>query len=218
MVKSVLLAALVTLAAAGAASAQTAPAPVYDPNNSFGLSNAGVLPGPYIKGGGGYSYSASSRFGNSPVFGGGVGFRFAPWFRTDATFDYRSDGKDLSAGGARFTNWSALLNGYIDLNLPFLRPLIPYVGAGAGFDQNKVAGSTVTVSGTTVSHLTGSNKNQFAWQAMAGVSWYLAPNLALDAGYRFFYGGRAESGAASGLPVKGDYSAHEIVGALRIGF
>ncbi|MGH7091510.1 MAG: outer membrane protein, partial [Stellaceae bacterium] len=75
-----------------------------------------------------------------------------------------------------------------------------------------------TVGGTTVSRITGSSKNQFAWQAMAGVSWYLTPNLALDASYRYFYGGRAEAGSSSGLPVKGDFSAHEIVGSLRWGF
>jgi opacity protein-like surface antigen len=217
MVKSVFLGAGLLLATAATAFAQSGPV-VIDPSDSFGLSNAGVSPGPYIKGGGGYSFSATSRFGDSPVFGGGVGWRFAPFFRMDATFDYRSDGKDNAAGGARFTNWAAMLNGYLDFNLPVIRPLVPYIGAGAGIDQNKVSGSTVTVSGTTVSNLTGSSKNQFAWQAMAGVSYYFTRNLALDVGYRYFYGGRAESGATSGFPVRGDYSAHEVVGALRWGF
>lgn len=217
MVKIVMLGAGLLLAATTAAIAQPAPQ-VSDQSDSFGLSKAGVYSGPYIKGGGGYSYSATSRFGDSPVFGGGVGWRFTPYFRMDATFDYRSDGKDNIAGGARFTNWAAMLNGYLDFNLPVIRPLIPYIGAGAGIDQNKVDGSTVTVSGTTVSNLTGSSKNQFAWQAMAGVSYYFNPNLALDVGYRYFYGGRAESGSTSGFPVRGDYSAHEVVGALRWGF
>jgi opacity protein-like surface antigen len=216
--KRLVLAAGLSLAMLGAASAQAQQAQVYDQSSSFGLSNAGVTPGPYVKLGGGYSASASSRFGDSPVFGAGIGWRFTPWLRTDATFDYRSDGKDNIAGGARFRNWSAMLNGYIDFNLPVIRPLIPYIGGGVGIDQNKVSGSTVTVSGTTVSNLTGSSKNQFAWQAMAGVSWYLTPTLAVDVGYRYFYGGRAESGSSSGLPVRGDYSAHEIVGALRWGF
>ena len=218
MTKTLIAAAALSLAAMAAASAQTPQAPVYDQSNDFGLSNAGVASGPYIKGDGGYSASASSRFGDSPVFGGGVGWRFSPWFRTDATLDYRSDGTDNIAGGARFTDWAAMLNAYIDINLPFLRPLIPYVGAGAGIDQNKVGGSTVTAPGGTVAHLTGSNKNQFAWQAMAGVSWYLTPRLAVDVAYRYFYGGRAESGVATGLPVRGDYGAHEIIGGLRFGF
>ncbi len=197
------------LASAAAAAAQTAS------GDSFGLVNSGTRLGPYLKAGGGYSWSTSSRFGDSPVFGGGIGWRFLPFFRMDATFDYRSDGKDNAAGGARFTNWAAMANAYLDFNLPVIRPLVPYVGAGIGIDQNKVSGSTVTVGGTTVAHLTGSNKNQFAWQAMAGVSYYLTANLALDVGYRYFYGGRAESGSSSGLPVRGDYSTNEVVGTLR---
>lgn len=216
--RSLFLAMGFILATADLAAAQMAPAPVYDQNNSFGLSNAGVQPGPYVRAGGGYSWSTSSRFGDTPVFGGGLGFRFSPWFRMDGTFDYRSDGHDNLAGGARFTDWAAMLNGYIDFNVPFIRPLIPYIGAGAGIDQNKVNGSTVIQSGTTVAHLTGSNRNQFAWQAMGGISYYLAPNLALDVSYRYFYGGRAESGASTGFPVRGDYSAHEVLGALRWGF
>ncbi len=218
MVRTTTLAAGLMLAGTAAAFAQGAPTPVYDQSNNFGLSNAGVYSGPYVRAGGGYSYSASSRFGDSPVYGGGVGWRFTPFFRMDATFDYRSDGKDKAAGNARLTNWAAMLNGYIDVNLPIIRPLIPYVGAGVGIDQNKVNGSIVTVSGTSTSSFTGSSKNQFAFQAMAGVSYYLTTNLALDVGYRYFYGGRAELGSSSGLPVKGDYSAHEIIGSLRWGF
>ena len=221
MVKTLLLAAGLTLAGMATALAQGAPPPgpapypVYDQNNSFGLSTAGVYPGPYVKAGGGWSWGASTRFGDSPVFGGGVGWRFTPFFRADATFDYRSDGRDRPAGNARFTNWAAMLNGYFDFNLPIIRPLIPYVGAGLGIDQNKVGGSTVTVGGTSTASLTGSSKNQFAWQAMAGVSYYFTPNLALDVGYRYFYGGRAESGSSSGIPVKGDFSSNEVIGSLR---
>ncbi len=218
MVRCLALAAIGLAAGIGAAAAQQPPPPVYDPNNSFGLSNAGVAPGPYLKLDGGYSWGASSKFGNSPVFGGGLGWRFAPFFRMDATFDYRSDGSFKPAGNAGFTNWAAMLNGYIDFNVPFLRPFVPYIGAGAGIDQNKVNGSIVTVSGTTPASLTGSSKNQFAWQAMAGMSWYLSPNLALDVSYRFFYGGRAESGSGTGFPVRGDYTAHEVLGGLRWGF
>jgi opacity protein-like surface antigen len=87
-----------------------------------------------------------------------------------------------------------------------------------GIDQNKVGGSTATVGGTSVAHLTGSSKDQFAWQAMTGLSWYVTPTLALDVGYRFFYGGRTESGFSAGLQVRGDYGAHEVLAGLRWGF
>jgi opacity protein-like surface antigen len=217
MIRCLGLAAAGLAASIAVAAAQGAPG-LYDTNNNFGLSNAGVTPGPYLKLDGGYSWSATSKFGDSPVFGGGLGWRFAPFFRMDATFDYRNDSTAKLAGDARLRNWAAMLNGYIDFNVPFLRPLVPYIGAGAGIDQNKVGGSIVTVSGTTPASLTGSSKNQFAWQAMAGLAWYISPTLALDVTYRYFYGGRAESGSGTAFPVRGDYSAHEVVGGLRWGF
>lgn len=218
-VMGAILATGVMLAGMTTAWAQGGPPPQgsYEPD-AFGLASAGVYSGPYIKAGGGWSWSGSNKFDDTPVYGGGIGWRFTPYFRMDATFDYRSDNRDRPAGNARFTNWAAMVNAYLDFNLPIIRPLVPYIGGGIGIDQNKVNGSIATVSGTTTSHLTGSSKNQFAWQAMAGVSYYFTPNLALDVGYRYFYGGRAESGSSSGLPVKGDYSANEIIGSLRWGF
>ncbi len=203
------------------AQAQTAasPYPVYDPSANWGLSSAGVPSGPYMKAGGGHSWGAGSRFDDSWVYGAGLGYRFLPWFRSDVTFDYRPDFRDADTGGARFKNWSAMLNGYIDVNIPFMRPLIPYIGAGAGIAQNKVNGTVVTVGGTTVASATGSTKNQFAWQAMAGASYYLTPTVALDVAYRYFHGGSAENGTATGFPTHhGDFDAHEIVAAIRFGF
>jgi len=204
----------VSVAAVSVARAQ----PVYDTSSSYGLSNAGVPAGPYLKLGGGYSMGATSRFDNGYVAGAGLGFRFFPFFRSDITFDYRGAFKDKAFGDARFRNWSAMANGYFDFNLPFIRPLIPYIGAGVGIAQNKVGGTTVTVGGTGPASITGSSKNQFAWQAMAGASYYFSPALALDVGYRYFHGGKAESGTATGFPSTGDFDTHEIIGALRFGF
>lgn len=220
MIRALVLASAVLVAAASAASAQQSPPyPVYDTSDSYGLSNAGVPPGPYLKLGGGYSMGATSRFNDSYVAGAGVGYRFFPFFRSDITFDYRGDFKDQNFGGAKFRNWSAMLNGYVDFNLPFIRPLVPYIGAGAGIAQNKINGTTVNVSGGTVNSITGSTKDQFAWQAMAGGSFYFNPALALDVGYRYFHGGKAESGTVTGFPTRtGDFDTHEIVGALRFGF
>jgi opacity protein-like surface antigen len=193
--------------------------PAYDPNTAWGLSNAGVPPGPYVKLGGGGSLSTSSKFDNSYVVGAGVGYRFTPYFRSDVTFDYRPDFKDKALGDARFRNWSAMLNGYIDFNVPPLRPLVPYIGAGAGIAQNKIEGTTINVGGTTVASVTGSSKDQFAWQAMAGISWYFNPTMALDVGYRYFHGGSAENATLTGFPThSGDFATHEVVAALRFGF
>ena len=217
MIRALVLALAVSAAAVAAANAQ--PSPPYDTSNSYGLSNAGVPAGPYLKLGGGYSMGAGSRFDNSYVAGAGLGYRFFPFFRSDITFDYRGDFHDKDFGNAHFRNWSAMANGYFDFNLPFIRPLIPYIGAGVGIAQNKVNGTTVTVTGGQVNSITGSSKDQFAWQAMAGGSFYFSPTLALDVGYRYFHGGKAEGGAVTGFPSRtGDFDTHEIVGALRFGF
>jgi opacity protein-like surface antigen len=214
MIARYLLAATVIAAGASAAQAQ-----VYDPNNSWGLSNAGLPPGPYIKAEGGGSFGATSRFDDSWVAGAGIGYRFLPFFRSDITFDDRPDFHDGDFGDTRFHDWSAMINGYFDFNVPFLRPFIPYVGAGAGIAQNRVNGTTVMVTGGSVESLTGSNSDQFAWQVMAGGSWYFTPTVALDVSYRYFHGGLAETGAVSGFPTHtGDFDTHEIVGALRFGF
>jgi opacity protein-like surface antigen len=220
MIRALGLALAVSVAAAAAANAQPSPPyPVYDTSSSYGLSNAGVPPGPYLKLGGGYSMGATSRFDNGYVAGAGLGFRFFPFFRSDITFDYRGDFKDRAFGDTRFRNWSAMANGYFDFNLPFIRPLIPYIGAGVGIAQNKVSGTTVTVTGGTVNSITGSSKDQFAWQAMAGASYYFSPTIALDVGYRYFHGGKAESGTVTGFPTStGDFDTHEVIGALRFGF
>lgn len=217
--KKLVLGAVLSLGIISAAHAQTDSNTVYDTSNDWGLSHAGVSSGPYAKVGAGHSWGASSRFDDGWVYGGGIGYRFTPWFRTDATFDYRNDFHDSGAGGARFRNWSAMLNGYVDVNVPFIRPLIPFIGAGAGISQNKVSGTTVTVGGTQVARITGSSKDQFAWQAMAGVSYYFTPATALEVSYRYFHGGAAESGTATGFPThSGDFDTHEVMAYLRIGF
>jgi len=216
MIGRVILTSLVAAMVLGAGRAEAQA--VYDTSDSWGLSNAGVPPGPYLKVEGGHDWTDTNRFDNGWAYGGGVGYRFFPWFRADATFDYRGQMHDLDANDARFHSWAAMLNGYVDVNIPFLRPLVPYVGAGVGVAQNSVGGSTVTVGGTTVAHITGSNKNQFAWQAMAGASYYVTPRVALDVSYRFFEGGDTASTTATGFPTRGDFGAHEVIGAIRFGF
>src|SRR5258707_3109485 len=110
---------------------------------------------------------ASYCFDNSYVAGAVLGYRFFPFFRSDITFDYRGDFKDNDFGGAKFRNWSAMLNGYVDFNLPFIRPLIPYIGAGARIAQNKINGTTVNVSCGTLNSITRSTQEQFASPAIA---------------------------------------------------
>ena len=182
----------------------------------------GVKLGPYIRGGYVHSWGASTGFGQGDGFDVGVGMRFSPMFRLEAAYTDRRWNNTFEVGGVKapFTNWSAMLNAYADLNFEAVRPFIPYIGAGVGVSKNKVAGADVTVSGTTVGRLTGGSDNQFAWQAMAGISYYFSPYTALDVGYRFFDGGRATSGSSTTAFPGGskDFRAHEVLASFRVGF
>src|SRR5258708_37409099 len=143
MIRALVLALAVSVAAVSAATAQQSPSyPVYDTSSSYGLSSAGIPPGPYLKLEGGYSMGATSRFDNSYVAGAGLGYRFFPFFRSDITFDYRGDFKDKDFGGARFRNWFAMANGHVDFNLPLFPPLVPSFSAAVGLPHNTAKRTT----------------------------------------------------------------------------
>src|SRR5258708_39036836 len=109
MIRAIGLALAVSVAAVSLANAQPSPPyPVYD-SGGYGLSNAGIPPGPYLKLGGGYSMGASSRFDNSYVAGAGVGYRFFPFFRRAITFDYRGAFKDTGFGGSKVRRLARML-------------------------------------------------------------------------------------------------------------
>jgi opacity protein-like surface antigen len=84
----------------------------------------------------------------------------------------------------------------------------PYVGAGIGFVRHKTSNGTINghfpspggpafdnvVSGT----IDGKSTTQLAGALMTGFSVALRSNMHLDAGYRFLYMGKAETGAVRG--------------------
>lgn len=172
-------------------------------------------PGPYARLNTGYSFG-DSGIGSSWLIGGGLGWRFTPNIRADLTVDYRPDFRQNTNFGigpgpkTGLDNLTVMANGYYDFHLPMVQPLVPYIGAGIGIARNEVDGVTVQTSGTAIAHLTGSQKNQFAWNAMAGVAYYFSPSLALDVGYRYLDAG--ESGY--GVPLH----TNEVLGSLRFGF
>src|SRR5258708_23544934 len=143
MIGALVVALAVSVAAVSAATAQPSPSyPVYDTSSSYGLSSAGIPPGPYLKLEGGYSMGATSRFDNSYVAGAGLGYRFFPFFRSDITFDYRGDFKDKDFGGARVRHWAAMANGSVDFNLSFISSLDLYIGAASPLAQDTVYSHT----------------------------------------------------------------------------
>lgn len=84
----------------------------------------------------------------------------------------------------------------------------PYVGAGIGWANTDHSNA-----------LTKDDDTNFAWQLKGGVAWDLAPDLVLDANYRYlnapeFEGNRIGGGAK----VKADTDAHVLSVGLRYKF
>ncbi|MEZ5841907.1 MAG: outer membrane beta-barrel protein [Hyphomicrobiales bacterium] len=135
--------------------------------------------------------------------GVGVGSRIGRWFRTDLTFDYH-EATDYTAGGtsecatgatcsisaaARFSTYTLLLNGYVDL--PAWQEITPYVGVGVGgsfVDWEDYAEVHRCVTGCTGIGRTAYSTDdrwKLAYAAMVGASIDVAPQIKIDAGYRF---------------------------------
>jgi opacity protein-like surface antigen len=172
--------------------------------------------GPYVTGQVGGSFPTRDPFTDNMTIGGGVGMRFTPTWRADLSFTYRHDlGPDVS-------NWTTMLNGYYDFNTYQLQGFVPYLKAGIGIAENSVGDRTVIVSGTTTSHLFGSDKTQFAWDIGAGLAYALNDHTALDIDYQYIQMGSTNNQSTGGggivIPTSGNLRAHEVKVGLRWGF
>jgi opacity protein-like surface antigen len=191
--------------------------------------------------------------GNTWDIGGGVGYDFG-WFRSDITVDWVAQ-RDLDvttrnalcvdgvssdplapppAGplcanvhNSQVEALPIMLNAYFDLGT--WSGFSPYVGAGVGaalvsFDDwrstSENAVGTVEAAVNDQEHVW-----RFAWSLMAGVTYHLNQNLALDVGYRYLNinDGKAlgnftpSGGAVTGSIGSIDYSdfySHQV----RVGF
>ncbi|HVZ52210.1 MAG TPA: outer membrane beta-barrel protein [Pseudolabrys sp.] len=158
-----------------------------------------------------------NKLGGGFVGGVGAGFK-SRWLRTDATLDYTgplkySGNVGVPGGiGANVTAVTALFNGYLDLGTWY--HATPYVGAGLGATQLRIDDYVNAAAPLTTSGLSNTQYN-FAWAVMAGVGFAVAPNIMIDAGYRYVnFGDVTIAGdTASALTLK-NLAAHEV----RVGF
>jgi opacity protein-like surface antigen len=166
--------------------------------------------------------------GSSYVFGVGLGYRFARGIRADIAASYRGnyeldDVDQRSASiNADVRSQTVMANLYYDI--PFqLGPLRPFIGAGIGIAINEVQTIKVidvpNLGGTFTGP--GGTTTEFAWQGMAGISWEITPNIAIEVGYRYLDAGnlKIEPGALSDgtaySAFKGKLTAHEGLAAVR---
>ena len=132
-----------------------------------------------------YDFSVAGSEVDNHRFGGGVGFgyHFSDNFRADLTIAYLGGDKLEAAGGATSISnsaWSGLISGYFDIAT--VMNITPYVGAGVGLTYSS---QKVTLGGTDV--LPRDRGYDFAYALMAGVSYKVADNVSIDAGYQFLH-------------------------------
>lgn len=141
----------------------------------------------------------------------GVGYQFNNWFHGDVTGEYRTGARYHaiesytsfcgSSSGRCYDDYSGnvssavfLANGYFDIGTWW--GVTPYVGAGVGVAYNTMTG--VTDIGMSPNpgfgYASANSTTNFAWAAMAGLSYAVTPNLRLELGYRYLDMGNASTG------------------------
>lgn len=171
---------------------------------------------------------SSRSFPNTWTLGLGFGYKFNNWLRTDMTFDWRqpetAQGWSWIAQGCamsptpctgfasnRITSMQVLGNIYADLGEWW--GLTPYIGVGVGMSTLEQRMNVVPGNGSW-RYAPSYQTVNFAWAAMAGLSYAITPTFTTDVGYRYVNMGRVQTLSALGFPWKNSYDSHEV----RVGF
>jgi opacity protein-like surface antigen len=186
----------------------------------FGLNYANGFPGPVAE---------SSSFEPSFTGGVGVGYVWAPYFRTDLTVDIHSIMNTELSGSApnftladktKFMSTILLANAYYDIRTG--TPWTPYFGGGVGFAVNQLTRNLDYTDNITpaLSVSTGNRTTdvQFAGAAMVGVSYDFSSFFAIDVNYRYLYIGGSEVGLkpeVSSSTSIGSLGEHQIRAGMR---
>ncbi len=152
---------------------------------------------------------------NPLVLGVGAGWKYE-WFRLDVTADYGWAHKfsGTGSGGTSVTadieDFTVLGNAYVDFGTWY--GFTPYIGGGIGGAYLKMSDYQMTPAASTT---TGTSSQwNFAWAAMAGVSFSPGYNWIIDIGYRHI-----ELGDITGGPIGNQLTLDNVTGdEIRIGF
>ena len=178
-----------------------------------------------------------SELGNSLMYGGGIGVRINPMFRTDITIDkinrLNIDGTNSAVPGltssAHVSSIVGMLNGYFDINgvAPNLfGPFQPYLQAGVGASRNDLSRTSFALGGASVASVSSHATTRFAWGAGAGVAYAVVPNLLLDLSYKYLDLGDMHSGTTLSVGaarvnttrMAAELRAHTVMLGLRYEF
>jgi opacity protein-like surface antigen len=169
----------------------------------------------------GFSDPHDNRLDNGLMGGIGAGIK-TRWLRTDITIDYTSP---LTYTGsvaapddttAKVAALAALFNGYVDLGTWY--NFTPYIGGGIGAAQIRVSDYA---SPAAPPFAAGTSKTQygFAWALTGGVGYQVAPNIVVDASYRYVnYGDVVSASDPFGDMTLTNVAAHEVRLGIRWSF
>jgi opacity protein-like surface antigen len=187
--------------------------------------------------------TVNKSFDAAPFFGLGIGYNFNSWLRFDVTGEYRAaanfHGYDIGVVGGNFapdrytaskSEWTFLLNGYVDLGT--WSNFTPFLGAGIGMSRNTISNfgdvSIHTVSGTTSdAYADSASQWNFAWALYAGLGYKVTNNFTVELAYRYLDLGNAKSGDLIGYDgSNGSYNpmefrhltSHDVKLGLRFNF
>lgn len=191
------------------------------------------------------SFDQQSSFNSAGIFGLGVGYQFNNWFRADLIGQYRGNSNFTaidrftgSASGSPYngvdqysgtkSEWLVMANGYVDLGTWWC--ITPFIGAGVGAAQIRVAGFTDNGinnigGGGNVSYASAPSdaKWNFAWAVHAGLAYKVNPGLTLELAYTYLDMGSGQTGVlttydgnTSGNHYKfKDITSHDLTVGMR---
>ena len=232
--KSAAFAAVSTLALTLALGGAAFAADANDANANGGTLVSGNNDGWYVSGSTGFSLMENARNHNgsavhydtdadNPGFdvNGAIGRDFGNGFRAEGELGYRQIGIDhVTAYGTGFPSGDAngdanalslMANGYYDFKNS--TPFTPYIGAGVGVAH--VGLNNLQVGGRP---LVDDHDLDFAYQAMAGVSYQLAQNGTLFTEYRYFAVNDPTFDTVGGGQVHSELATNNIEVGYRIAF
>jgi opacity protein-like surface antigen len=156
----------------------------------------------------------------------GFGYKYQ-WFRADLTYD-RSGPTRVTATttaafnqpqlNAKISSQTVLANGYVDFGT--WGGFTPYVGAGFGIARLKSVDylDTANSPSNNVFGVTSPGTQQnFAWAAMAGVAYQVAPSWVLDVGYRHIEMGNVPSSGGAGTRTNAAVFKSQHTDEARVG-
>ena len=177
----------------------------------------------WINGGPSSPNVTSERYSNS--YDGTVGFGYKyQWFRADVIYDRGGPSRvraitTLATNQPQFTakinSNTVLANGYVDFGT--WGGFTPYVGVGVGAARLRSLNYVDTTNSPSGNVMGQGTHQNFAWAAMAGVAYQVAPSWLIDVGFRHLVLGNVPSSGGAGTQTNAVVFRNQSTNEARIG-